>query len=303
MAAIEDPWDEELIPVSTPAPRPKPRVYPGDVLIEIDSNMAGKVIGKGGATINGMKQETGAYIMVIDSEIHGMKTVKISGAPHAKNQAKKLVEDLIGTTNRETFDSNSTVEVTNNVSKMSISDFDWNDLKKELADNLKQRIAALPPIVKNFYKEHPEVTALSDKQVEDFRLSKNNIMVKYINENNDMSIPKPVMQFIHAFKDYPEIMKEIEKQKFEIPSPVQCQSWPVIMNGHDLIAIAQTGTGKTLAFLLPAFIHIDCQPTPRDQRKGPTVLVLAPTRELVVQIENEVRIIYLYSCINTLSYE
>ena len=49
------------------------------------------------------------------------------------------------------------------------------------------------------------------------------------------------------------------------------------------------GTGKTLSFLLPAFIHIDGQPTPRGERGGPNVLVFAPTRELAQQISNEVR--------------
>lgn len=46
--------------------------------------------------------------------------------------------------------------------------------------------------------------------------------------------------------------------------------------------------GKTLAFLLPALIHIDNQITPREKRSGPTVLVMAPTRELAQQIEKEV---------------
>lgn len=56
-----------------------------------------------------------------------------------------------------------------------------------------------------------------------------------------------------------------------------------------MIGIAQTGTGKTLAFLLPAFIHIDNQPVPRGQRGGPNVLVLSPTRELALQIAEEVK--------------
>lgn len=47
-------------------------------------------------------------------------------------------------------------------------------------------------------------------------------------------------------------------------------------------------SGKTLAFLLPALIHIDGQITPRDERPGPNVLVMAPTRELALQIEKEV---------------
>ena len=56
-----------------------------------------------------------------------------------------------------------------------------------------------------------------------------------------------------------------------------------------MIGIAQTGTGKTLAFLMPCFIHIDNQPIPRGKRGGPNVLVLSPTRELALQIAEEVK--------------
>lgn len=61
-----------------------------------------------------------------------------------------------------------------------------------------------------------------------------------------------------------------------------------MLKGEDLIGIAQTGTGKTLAFLLPAMIHTEYQSVPRSERKGPNVLILAPTRELALQIEKEV---------------
>ena len=61
------------------------------------------------------------------------------------------------------------------------------------------------------------------------------------------------------------------------------------LSGKDLIGIAQTGTGKTLAFLMPIFIHIDNQPVPRGQRGGPNCLILSPTRELALQIADEVK--------------
>ncbi|KAK2574488.1 putative ATP-dependent RNA helicase DDX43 [Acropora cervicornis] len=105
----------------------------------------------------------------------------------------------------------------------------------------------------------------------------------------DRAIPNPIRTFDEAYANFPEIMDEICKAGFERPSPIQCQSWPIVMSGMDLIGIAQTGTGKTLAFLLPAFLHIDGQDTPRNQRGGPTVLVLSPTRELALQIEAEVK--------------
>lgn len=274
---------------------------PDDLLVDIDSQFAGLIIGKGGSVIKGLRKETGAFISVLDSDSYGLKTVKISGNPKAREHALKLVNDIV--------DANDPEKIKQKLQQESEqapvqSTFNWDELMKEEAENLKQRLAALPPIVKNFYKEHPEVTRMTDQEVEDFRMSKNNIMIKYIEENNVNPIPKPVMKFSHAFEDYPDILEEIQKQKFETPSPVQCQAWPVIMSGHDLIAIAQTGTGKTLAFLLPAFIHIDFQSTPRSERKGPSILVLAPTRELVLQIESEVCIYFtcLYKFNHSINY-
>lgn len=260
---------------------------PHDLLIDIDSRFAGLIIGKGGVIIKGLRKESGAFISVLDSDSYGLKTVKISGNQKAKELAQKLVNDIIDANDPEKMREKLREESEQSQSVQST--FDWEELLKEEKENLRKRMAALPPIIKDFYKEHPEVTMMTDQEVEDFRVSKNNIMIKYIDEGNVKPIPKPVLKFLHAFEDYPEILEEIQKQKFEIPSPVQCQAWPVIMSGHDLIAIAQTGTGKTLAFLLPAFIHIDFQPTPRSERKGPSILVLAPTRELVLQIESEVK--------------
>ncbi|MGC8854813.1 MAG: DEAD/DEAH box helicase [Halothiobacillaceae bacterium] len=66
------------------------------------------------------------------------------------------------------------------------------------------------------------------------------------------------------------------------PTPVQAQAIPMLLKGHDLIAKAPTGTGKTAAFLLPALTRL-AEPADRDGR-GPRILVLAPTRELAQQV-------------------
>lgn len=297
----QEEWDAWESPSDVPY-QPPPQQYrqtfskhnqinSNDLVMNIDARFAGKVIGKGGVKIKSLKNESGAFISIIDSENYGLKVVKISGSDEAKELAQKLIQDLIDENDPDKIVQKLQVESKASESVQSICDFDWDQLMLQQAENLKKRLAAMPPIIKDFYKEHPEVSMMKDEEVEDFRVSKNNIMVKYIDEKNLSPVPKPVLKFSHAFEDYPDILVEIQKQKFETPSPVQCQAWPIIMSGHDLIAIAQTGTGKTLAFLLPAFIHIDFQPTPRNERKGPSILVLAPTRELVLQIESEVCIL------------
>jgi ATP-dependent RNA helicase RhlE len=66
---------------------------------------------------------------------------------------------------------------------------------------------------------------------------------------------------------------------YEQPTPIQEKSIPIVLAGHDLIAVAQTGTGKTAAYLLPLLMRIKFA-----QGKHPRVLILAPTRELAIQI-------------------
>lgn len=163
---------------------------------------------------------------------------------------------------------------------------DWDDLAKNGAKYDAERWAHLPEIVKNLYKEDAEVAALSPEEIKKFRDDNNDMQAKSV--NSDKPVPNPVMTFGQAFSTYPIIMAEIKRQGFENPSPIQCQAWPILMKGFDMIGTSQTGTGKTLAFLLPALLHIVAQPTPRWERIGPTVLVLAPTRELAQQIEREV---------------
>ncbi|XP_019854520.1 PREDICTED: probable ATP-dependent RNA helicase DDX43 isoform X2 [Amphimedon queenslandica] len=165
---------------------------------------------------------------------------------------------------------------------------DWAALHAGRAEAVAKKWKGLPDIVKDFYNEDTEVASLSYSDVEAFRSDRNGISVVDLSDK-DRLIPNPVKTFEQAFRDYPEIIDQIYKQEFVHPSPIQCQSWPVLLKGFDMVGIAQTGTGKTLAFLLPALIHINGQTVPRSERSGPTVLVLSPTRELALQIEKEVQ--------------
>ena len=78
-----------------------------------------------------------------------------------------------------------------------------------------------------------------------------------------------------------ELIQALQKQGIKEPTPIQEQAIPVVFKGNDVIAKAQTGTGKTLAFLLPILqrVHTDVH---QEQ-----VLIIAPTRELVKQISDE----------------
>eukprot|EP00913_Durusdinium_trenchii_P018938 g17796.t1 len=94
-------------------------------------------------------------------------------------------------------------------------------------------------------------------------------------------VPKPIRTFEEAsFPDY--VLAEIQRANFKEPTPIQVQGWPIALSGRDMVGIAETGSGKTMAFLLPAIVHINAQPE-LVKGDGPIVLVLAPTRELALQ--------------------
>jgi len=82
----------------------------------------------------------------------------------------------------------------------------------------------------------------------------------------------------------PSILKAVEDSGYTIPTPIQAEAIPTVMAGHDLMASAQTGTGKTAAFILPA-LHRIAEPS-EIRSKGPRVLVLTPTRELAQQVSD-----------------
>jgi len=82
----------------------------------------------------------------------------------------------------------------------------------------------------------------------------------------------------------PVILKAIEDSGYTVPTPIQAEAIPAVLAGHDLMASAQTGTGKTAAFILPA-LHRIAEPS-AVRSKGPRILVLTPTRELAQQISD-----------------
>lgn len=80
------------------------------------------------------------------------------------------------------------------------------------------------------------------------------------------------------------LMRALEQHGFSNLRPIQKKVLPLALAGEDIVGIAPTGSGKTLAFLVPGIVHAAAQETPRRASEGPIVLILAPTRELVVQI-------------------
>ncbi|XP_076292449.1 putative ATP-dependent RNA helicase DDX5 isoform X1 [Lasioglossum baleicum] len=137
-------------------------------------------------------------------------------------------------------------------------------------------IRSLEPLRKDFYVEHPSVRNRSKEEVCKFR------------ENAEITVkgddvPNPI-QYFEEGNFPPYVLEVIHKQGYSQPTPIQAQGWPIALSGKDLVAIAQTGSGKTLGYILPAIVHIIHQPR-LSAGDGPVALILAPTRELAQQIQ------------------
>ncbi|XP_027646617.1 LOW QUALITY PROTEIN: probable ATP-dependent RNA helicase DDX43 [Falco peregrinus] len=192
-----------------------------------------------------------------------------------------------------------TLDVRNPESNSKKPVINWISLRENKAKYEVMKWADLPPIEKNFYEESSRTASMSQEEVELWRKENNNITCDDLKEGEKRCIPNPACKFEDVFEHYPDIMANIRKVGFQKPTPIQSQAWPILLQGIDLIGIAQTGTGKTLAYLMPGFIHLTSQPISKDQRGGPGMLVLAPTRELALQVEAEC-LKYIYKGIKSI---
>ncbi|KAK5268080.1 pre-mRNA processing RNA-helicase [Exophiala xenobiotica] len=135
------------------------------------------------------------------------------------------------------------------------------------------------PFRRNFYSEPVDMAGLTEEEVANLRMELDNIKVRGID------VPKPVRNWAQCGLGV-QVLEVIQKLGYEAPTSIQSQAVPAIMSGRDVIGVAKTGSGKTIAFLLPMFRHIKDQ-RPLDPLDGPIGLVLSPTRELATQIHKE----------------
>ncbi|NXX11048.1 DDX43 helicase, partial [Podargus strigoides] len=250
----------------------------------LDTALVGTLLGRGGTKIREIEDSSGSRIKVIKGTYDA--EVKIFGNVDVQNKAKMLIDNAV-TTSGQNYIREKTLDVTKPENNPKKSVINWASLQENKAKYEAMKWADLPPIEKNFYKESSSTASMSQEEVALWRKENSNIICDDLKEGEKRCIPNPVCKFEDAFEEYPDIMANIRKVGFQKPTPIQSQAWPIVLQGIDLIGIAQTGTGKTLAYLMPGFIHLTSQPISKDQRGGPGMLVLAPTRELALQVEAE----------------
>ncbi|NXY82515.1 DDX59 helicase, partial [Alcedo cyanopectus] len=126
-----------------------------------------------------------------------------------------------------------------------------------------------------FYKDHSFILSLRDEQIENLKLQLG-IAVQ------GQQVPRPIVEFEHC--GFPETLNHnLKNSGYEVPTPIQMQMIPVGLLGRDIVASADTGSGKTAAFLLPVIMKV------LKETETPSALILAPTRELAIQIERQAK--------------
>jgi len=94
------------------------------------------------------------------------------------------------------------------------------------------------------------------------------------------------------------VLKALKEEEYTTPTPIQHQTIPLLLDGHDLLGSAQTGTGKTAAFAIPILQHLYLSPG-RNKKRGIRSLIITPTRELAIQIDTSFRTYGKYTGLKT----
>jgi ATP-dependent RNA helicase DDX46/PRP5 len=135
------------------------------------------------------------------------------------------------------------------------------------------------PFRRSFYTEPIDLSQMTEEEVASLRLELDGIKVRGVD------VPKPVLKWSQCGLGV-QTLDVISKLGYEKPTSIQSQAIPAIMSGRDVIGVAKTGSGKTIAFLLPMFRHIKDQ-RPLENMEGPVGLIMTPTRELATQIHKD----------------
>ncbi|XP_068407703.1 probable ATP-dependent RNA helicase DDX43 isoform X1 [Eschrichtius robustus] len=271
---------------------------------KLKNDWVAAVIGRGGSKIKEIQSSTYTKIQIIKG--YPEAEVRIFGTKAMQSKAKTVIDNLVQ--KQEDYKTEPKVDVAvvqpsdGKDARKAVSGnqklVDWDKFREDILKCNKKKWAGLPPIKKNFYVESETTSSMSQDQADNWRRENYNIMCDDLKGGEKRPLPNPVGNFEDAFHCYPEVMRNLQKAGFQRPTPIQSQAWPIILQGVDLIGVAQTGTGKTLSYLMPGFIHIDSQPLVciygggdrdgqiKDLAKGVDIIIATPGRLHDLQMNN-----------------
>lgn len=201
-------------------------------------------------------------------------------APPKKTAAAKFGKKKESQPPQAIFGDEDDVDIT------AVGEEDADDVLAMASKKKKKDIPAVDhakveyePFRKKFYNEPSHLAEMSEEEVASLRLELDGIKVR------GLDIPKPVQQWSQCGLGM-QTLDVIDKLGYESLTSIQAQAIPAVMSGRDVIGVAKTGSGKTIAFLIPMFRHIKDQ-RPLSNMEGPIGLIMTPTRELATQIHKD----------------
>ncbi|KAN0022176.1 hypothetical protein ACTFIU_004347 [Dictyostelium citrinum] len=211
------------------------------------------------------------------NSIRNISTFK-SSAPLLASFARRNVEPIQSSGDREINNNNNNNNSNNSFINSSYNSFNDSHFGDNSQNNINwdHELKNMIPIKKRL------IDLPTEDQAETIEFIKENEIS--INKDKDIYLPKPIEEI--ELSPFQSRIKDFLCKKFEKPTPVQSLGWPIALSGNDMLGISKTGSGKTLSFILPAIEHILAQPR-QAFYPGPSVLVVAPTRELATQIKQE----------------
>ncbi|KAL2512022.1 DEAD-box ATP-dependent RNA helicase 21 [Abeliophyllum distichum] len=152
------------------------------------------------------------------------------------------------------------------------------------AQKKKEKAAGLYNTFDMRVDRHWSEKKLEEMTERDWRIFKEDFNISY----KGSKIPRPMRSWIES-KLGPELLRAVERAGYKTPSPIQMAAIPLGLQQRDMIGVAETGSGKTAAFVLPMLTYITrlLPITDENEAKGPYAVVMAPTRELAQQIEDK----------------
>ncbi|XP_046916818.2 pre-mRNA processing factor 5 [Dermatophagoides farinae] len=231
------------------------------------------------AYMQGIQEEVKKYRQqTVHANKRNDKVTVVVGVAKKKSIKKKgeLIEQ-----NQDAMEYSSSDEIGQNDELANAMDNLQAKVKQKKLMTISKEDITYVKFRKNFYIEVPEITKMTNEEVDAYKTKMEGIKTK------GKGCPRPIKSWAQCGVSK-KVLEVLKRNNYEKPTPIQCQAIPAIMSGRDLIGIAKTGSGKTLAFLLPMFRHIMDQP-PLESGDGPISVIMTPTRELATQIYSECR--------------
>lgn len=201
-------------------------------------------------------------------------------APPKKTAGAKFAKQMISQQPQAIFGDEDEVNI------LAVGDDDADDVlamankkKKKEIPNVEHAKVEYEPFRKKFYNEPSHLADMTEEEVANLRLELDGIKVR------GLDIPKPVEKWSQCGLGV-QTLDVVERLGYEGLTSIQAQAIPAVMSGRDVIGVAKTGSGKTIAFLIPMFRHIKDQ-RPLGSMEGPVGLIMTPTRELATQIHKD----------------